>query len=83
MASRKEYTCTLCHKPAVLPPPEYSHAINDRLGCRECHTSSEVGNMPIDHALRADSTCLLCHDIKRDAGPIPSPAAPSPSPAGG
>jgi hypothetical protein len=90
MASRDEDSCTLCHKPTALPPPEYSHAINDRLGCRECHTSSEVGNMPIDHALRADDTCLLCHDIKRIAGPIPSVSAPSlpsaepsPSPAGG
>ena len=82
MASRSEASCALCHKPTVLPPPAYDHAINDRLGCRECHTSSEVGNMPIDHALRADSTCLLCHDIKRASGPIPSVSAPSPSVTG-
>jgi hypothetical protein len=80
MASRHEDSCTLCHKPTVLPPPEFPHAINDRLGCRDCHKSAEVGNMPIDHALRADDTCLLCHDIKRIPGPSSSPAA-SPSPA--
>lgn len=72
MASRKEESCTLCHKPTPLPPPEYEHAINDRLGCRECHNATEVGNMPIDHALRADETCLLCHQIKRL--PLPSPS---------
>jgi hypothetical protein len=74
MASRHEDSCTLCHKPTPLPPPEFSHANNDRLGCRDCHKSSEVGNLPIDHALRADDTCLLCHEIKRLQSP--SPAAP-------
>lgn len=90
MASRHEESCTLCHKPTVLPPPEFAHAVNDRLGCRDCHKSAEVGNMPIDHALRADETCLLCHDIKQvpgssdaPAAPSDAPAAPSPSPAGG
>lgn len=74
MASRKEDTCTLCHKPTSLPPPTYPHALNDRLTCRDCHKSSEVGNMPIDHALRADATCLLCHEIKRVGAPRPSPS---------
>lgn len=72
MASRKEDSCTMCHKPTALPPPEFGHATNDRLGCRDCHKSAEVGNMPIDHALRADETCLLCHLIKRVGLPSPS-----------
>jgi hypothetical protein len=83
MASRNENSCTLCHKPTPLPPPEYTHAINDRLGCRDCHQSSEVGNMPIDHALRADNTCLLCHQIKQAGTQSPAPAGtPGPTPAG-
>jgi hypothetical protein len=73
MASRHEDSCTLCHKPTPLPPPEYPHALNDRLGCRDCHKSSEVGNLPIDHALRADDTCLLCHEVKRLTVPTPTP----------
>jgi len=72
MASRHEDSCTLCHKPTPLPPPEFSHARDDRLGCRDCHASSEVGNLPIDHALRGNDTCLLCHQIKRVAVPSPS-----------
>lgn len=64
MASRKETSCTLCHKPADLPPPQYPHPLNEERSCRQCHKSPEVGNLPIDHALRTDSTCLLCHDIK-------------------
>ncbi len=81
MASRKESTCTLCHKPTPLPPPEYPHSLNQSLGCRDCHKSQEVGNLPIDHALRDDGTCLLCHDIKVASSPRPSPAATS-RPAG-
>jgi hypothetical protein len=74
MASRHEDSCTICHKPTPLPPPAYSHATNDRLGCRDCHNSAEVGNMPIDHALRADNTCLLCHEMKLVGAPSPEPA---------
>ena len=75
MASRDEDGCTLCHKPTALPPPQYTHAVNDRLGCRECHQSSGVGGLPIDHALRADKTCLLCHQIKEAGTPSSSPSA--------
>ena len=89
MASRHEDSCTLCHKPTPLPPPEFTHASTDRLGCRECHKSAEVGNLPIDHALRSDDTCLLCHLIKRAGAsgltpstPSPAPVTPSPTSAG-
>ncbi|MDH5242725.1 MAG: hypothetical protein OEX05_02190 [Chloroflexota bacterium] len=74
MASRDEDSCTLCHVPTALPPPEYAHAVNERLGCRDCHQSADVGSLPIDHALRSDSTCLLCHLILQGAGPGASPA---------
>jgi len=73
-----------CHETAPLPPPEYPHPEDYRLGCRTCHQSAEVGNMPIDHALRKDETCLLCHDIKvASQGPatLPSPVV-TPQPGG-
>ena len=73
MASRDEDSCTLCHKPTELPPPEYAHEVNERLGCRDCHKSQDVGNLPIDHARRADSTCLLCHLIRQGDAVLPSP----------
>ena len=76
MASSKETDCVLCHKPTALPPPTYPHPENARLSCRTCHRSAEAGALPIDHALRTDSTCLLCHDIKVEAA---SPAAGGPT----
>jgi hypothetical protein len=63
MASSKETDCVLCHKPTELPPPAYPHAPDARLACSSCHRSPEAGGLPIDHALRKDETCLLCHDI--------------------
>jgi hypothetical protein len=90
MVSKKETECWLCHKPQALPPPEYPHAADANLSCRQCHQSAETGALPMDHALRADNTCLLCHDIKRvpaspGASPLASPgtspiASPDPSP---
>jgi hypothetical protein len=65
MASSDESDCILCHLPADLPPPAYPHSADAALGCRTCHQSAQVGGLPIDHALRTDRTCLLCHDIKR------------------
>lgn len=82
MVGRNENECWLCHKPTPLPPPQYPHPPGEPLTCRACHQSPEVGGLPIDHALRADSTCLLCHDIKR-ASAAPASPAPSVSPAGG
>lgn len=64
MASSREEDCVLCHKPATLPPPAYPHVADARVGCRECHQSGQVGGLPIDHALRSDASCLLCHEIK-------------------
>jgi hypothetical protein len=75
MVGRRQDECWLCHKPTALPPPQYPHAADARLGCRSCHQSADVGNLPIDHALRQDSTCLLCHDIKEaSAGPSATPS---------
>ncbi|HSO30417.1 MAG TPA: hypothetical protein VLS28_10970 [Candidatus Sulfomarinibacteraceae bacterium] len=70
MVQKDETECWLCHKPTDLPPPEYPHVRDAALGCRECHTSPQVGGLPIDHALKQNSTCLLCHDIKQA---IPTP----------
>jgi len=75
MVGRNQDECWLCHQPADLPPPEYPHGPDQPLSCGKCHKSPEVGNLPIDHALRADSTCLLCHDIKRVLVPSLAPAA--------
>ncbi len=80
MVGRNEDECWLCHKPTELPPPEYPHPANISLSCRSCHQAAQVGGLPIDHALRADSTCLLCHEIKRTTL---EPGAPSPSPPPG
>jgi hypothetical protein len=74
MASRDEDSCTLCHKPSELPPPEYAHEVDTRLGCRDCHKTQDVGNLPIDHARRTDETCLLCHLIREGDIVRPSPA---------
>jgi hypothetical protein len=82
MVGRQQDECWLCHKPTALPPPEYPHSPEARLGCRTCHQSADVGNLPIDHALRADSTCLLCHDIKEVASGPNAPGA-TPAPVGG
>ena len=82
MASSKESDCVLCHKPTDLPPAQYPHSADARLGCRECHQSEQVGGLPIDHALRSDRTCLLCHDIKQEGGspeltfPLDTPTLP-------
>ena len=78
MASKSEYQCTVCHKPTTLPPPQYPHTQGAKLECRSCHQSEEVGALPIDHALRGDSTCLLCHDIKVGATTVTAPPSPQP-----
>jgi hypothetical protein len=76
MASSREEDCVLCHKPTALPPPSYPHEADARLTCRTCHQSAEVGGLPIDHALRGDDTCLLCHELayKTSASGAPSPS---------
>jgi hypothetical protein len=77
MASKKESTCTVCHKPTALPPPVYPHSAGQDLDCVSCHRSPTVGNLPIDHSLRTNSTCRLCHDIKQAASP-PTPGSSPP-----
>ena len=80
MAGRDETQCMLCHKPTAYPPPESPHLHGTVVGCRSCHQSPEVGGLPIDHALRSDSTCLLCHDIRTaQNGPSASGRLPTPS----
>jgi len=79
MVGRNQDECWLCHKPAAIAPPEYPHPADEPLSCRSCHVAAEAGNLPIDHALRADTTCLLCHDIKTAANP---PASLNPSASG-
>ena len=77
MVGRNQNECWLCHKPTASPPPQYPHPANIPQSCRSCHVAAEAGNLPIDHALRADSTCLLCHDIKTAGSPPPHAASPS------
>ena len=81
--------CWLCHKPQALPPPQYPHAEDAVLSVPPKMPPSRGQNggaLPMDHALRADTTCMLCHDIKTAANPpsaYPSvqPSAPaSPNP---
>ena len=82
MASSKQSDCVLCHKPTTLPPPSYPHPENARLSCRTCHRSAEAGALPIDHALRTDTTCLLCHEIAVQAGASASPLLTVPGGSG-
>ena len=77
MVARDEDECWLCHKPTAYPPPEVPHVHSITTDCRSCHQSAQMGNLPIDHALRPDSTCVLCHDI--EVAQHPPSAAPSAS----
>ena len=82
MVGRNQDECWLCHKPNPAPPPTRPHPEPGQLTCRACHQSADTGALPIDHALRADSSCLLCHNI-RATTPGGSFEAPSASPSGG
>ena len=78
MVGRNQDECWLCHKPNPSPPPIKPHPDPKDLTCRECHQSADVGGLPIDHALRQDSTCILCHDVRptlRSGAPSAEPTA--------
>jgi len=83
MVGRNQDECWLCHKPNPSPPPIKPHPDPQNLKCRDCHQSSSVGALPIDHALRGDDTCVLCHDIgggssaSPGASATPAPTAPA------
>ena len=84
MVGRNQHDCELCHKPNPSPPPIKPHPDPVNLSCRACHQASNVGALPIDHALRADDTCVLCHDIKATPGPslpTPGPSLRTPAPS--
>lgn len=84
MVGRDQDECWLCHKPNPAPPPVKPHPDPQNLKCRDCHQGSAVGGLPIDHALRGDETCVLCHDITGKANASASPAASArPSPSAG
>ncbi len=87
MVGRNQDECWLCHKPNPSPPPIKPHPDPQNLSCRDCHKSSSVGGLPIDHALRGDDTCVLCHDIgggsKASPGTTASPGASGLSSPGG
>lgn len=77
MVGRNKNECWTCHKPVASPPPQKPHPDTKRLTCRSCHSSPEAGRLPVDHAFRDNSTCVLCHDIvnsdPRNASPAASP----------
>jgi hypothetical protein len=75
MVGRNQDECWLCHKPNPSPPPIKPHPDPQDLACRTCHQATDVGALPIDHALRADSTCVYCHDIQPKLTPGVSPSA--------
>lgn len=87
MVGRNQDECWLCHKPNPSPPPTKPHPDPQALTCRACHQSSEAGALPIDHALREESTCTLCHDIRTTPAssgtPTESAAPAEPSPSAG
>jgi hypothetical protein len=88
MVGRNQDECWLCHKPNPAPPPDKPHPDPQNLTCRSCHQSSQAGGLPIDHALREESTCTLCHDIAAKpqasggVAPLPSVLIASPEPDG-
>ncbi len=87
MVGRDQDECWLCHKPNPSPPPVNPHPDMGDLDCRSCHQSAEVGALPIDHALRGEETCVLCHQVDGAKSTVvpasPKPAAsPQPSSAG-
>jgi len=73
MVGRKQDECWLCHKPNPSPPPIKPHPDPQNLTCRTCHQSTDVGALPINHALRADTTCVYCHDVQPKLRPSPTP----------
>ena len=77
MVGRNQDECWLCHKPNPSPPPIKPHPDPAELACRDCHKSTDVGALPMDHALRADSTCVLCHDVRPALRSPATSAAPS------
>ena len=93
MVGRNQDECWLCHKPNPNPPPLKPHPDPENLTCRSCHQAAQVGALPIDHALREEKTCTLCHDVNPRASVSPaasgepdgdetaSPAHASPAPA--
>jgi hypothetical protein len=84
MVGRNQDDCWLCHKPNPSPPPIKPHPDPQNLSCRSCHQSADAGGLPIDHALRGDDTCVLCHDIGGSSGASPGSsrlATPVPAPS--
>jgi hypothetical protein len=81
MVGRNQDDCWLCHKPNPSPPPIKPHPDPQNLACRSCHQSADAGALPIDHALRGDDTCVLCHDIGASSSASPgSPRLVTPAP---
>jgi hypothetical protein len=82
MVGRNQDDCWLCHKPNPSPPPIKPHPDPQNLSCRSCHQSADAGALPIDHALRGDDTCVLCHDIGTSSSASPgSSRLVTPAPA--
>jgi hypothetical protein len=75
MVGRNQDDCWLCHKPNPSPPPIKPHPDPANLSCRSCHQAANAGALPIDHALRGDDTCVLCHDIRAGASASPGSRA--------
>lgn len=81
MVGRNQDECWLCHKPNPAPPPTKPHPDPQNLTCRSCHRAGEVGALPIDHALRQEASCVLCHDIRTGRTPV-LPVLPTPGSEG-
>jgi cytochrome c551/c552 len=69
---RANETCTWCHAPDAAmqtkTPPEVPHALAGRANCMMCHKPGimeKVPDVPADHAGRANTTCQMCHQVKK------------------
>jgi hypothetical protein len=81
MVGRNQDECWLCHQPNPSPPPIKPHPDPAGFACKDCHRAADVGALPIDHALRAESTCTLCHNVVPELRSVAPSDAPASSPA--
>jgi nitrate/TMAO reductase-like tetraheme cytochrome c subunit len=65
-------TCMWCHaQDAAMQTkaaPEIPHALAGRANCMMCHkpgVMEKVPDVPADHAGRANTTCEMCHQVKK------------------
>ncbi len=58
-------SCASCHSPHNPGiPPEFTHSLEGRTVCLNCHAPDKWRPFPADHKGREGTTCLTCHRAK-------------------